>query len=359
LLILTVACGSEIQTLMPEEAYNKSSIITGAFNPNHDDKPEEEDIYTPGDTDIGFGETEKLPVYYTDFDYNGAGEQAREYLNGFLDQNGFLLEFKRFGGSGDSYQIVEAQTMFIDENIHKNAVFMPFLLMDSVRNDPNYLSRFKDIYDSGMRYAPNYTRHPYVAGRNAPGELRIMPTQFNKYFPRYASVLIREDIAAGYEKEVRSAAEYVELLRWLKGREPDAVPGVAVPYAAGRSIPFDFFMPDWGYWSDAGNWYCFASEIGPNDTSPAYSMPEFGRALEEFTGLWRDGFLYMKNLGRPERQKFEDFPTALLYFYDFFDPRQSGDHTGEFASFDAAGYRIYAMYGVQTPVCECEGGGYY
>jgi hypothetical protein len=67
----------------------------------------------------------------------------------------------------------------------------------------------------------------------------------------------------------------------------------------------------------------------------------------------------MKNLGRPERQKFGDFPTALLYFYDFSDPRQSGDHTGEFAAFDAAGYRIYAMYGDRTPVCEYEGSGYY
>jgi hypothetical protein len=88
-------------------------------------------------------------------------------------------------------------------------------------------------------------------------------------------------------------------------------------------------------------------------------MPEFGRALEEFTNLWRAGLIYFKNFGRPNMRNLADFPTGLFYFYDFFDPRLSNDYTGEFASFDASGYRIYALYGGQTPVCEYERGDYY
>jgi hypothetical protein len=359
---LTVACGMEKQSPMPEGADNNSPAITGALRPGLDDEPEDGEVYTPGDVDISVGKTERLPVYYSDFDYGGMGEQAREYLNAFLDKNGFDLEFRRFDGTGDPYQSAEAQNRFIDENISKNAVFMPIFLMDlmdNVTNDPDYLGRFKDLYDTGARYAPNYIRHPYTAGRNEPGELRIMPAQLNKNFHRYLSIIIREDIAAGYGTEVRTAQEYIELLRWLKARDPDSVPGAAVPYFPGRSAPFDLFMPEWGYWSDSGMWYCFASAIGSNDTRPAYSMPEFGRALDEFTGLWREELLYMKNFGRPDSRGLEDSPTCLLYFYDFFDPRQSNDYTGEFAAFDFSGYRIYAMYGGQTPICEYERGNYF
>jgi hypothetical protein len=191
-----------------------------------------------------------------------------------------------------------------------------------------------------------------------------MPAMFQNVYPEFPAVLIREDIAAEYGNEVRTASQYIELLRWLKTKNnnPDYIPGATFPYlpeSSGKIMAYDFYMPEWGYWTPRFSWHYFASEIVSNDTRPSYSMPEASRAIEEFTGLWRDGLLLMKNIFYRENPELSEFPTILFYFYDFFEPNYYHAEKSGTLKFDASGYRIYAMYGGVLPVIEYPDGDYW
>jgi hypothetical protein len=224
-------------------------------------------------------------------------------------------------------------------------------------NDPELQGQFADFYDNGMRYAPNYTRHLHVENMNVPGELRIMPTMFRQEYPPFVSVLIREDIAAEYGNEVRTASEYIELLEWLKARDPKSVPGATIPYMFRDNIILNFYMPEWGYWAVSHNCWS-AALIGTNETRTTYNMPELSRAIQEFTKLWRTGYLYMKNADWLGTRRLGDFPTVLLYFYYFMGDRSVDEYITEFSSFDASGYRIYALYGGKMPLLDNAGKDY-
>jgi hypothetical protein len=94
-----------------------------------DAAPPEPDVYTPGDTDIGINaENGKLPVYI--YKISSDGDQALEYLNEFLDKNGFGLEFRFFEVVAGTKNEERLQKQFIDDNIHENVVFMPRSLPD-------------------------------------------------------------------------------------------------------------------------------------------------------------------------------------------------------------------------------------
>jgi hypothetical protein len=120
-----------------------------------------------------------------------------------------------------------------------------------------------------------------------------MPTQFKKVFDSFPAVLIREETANEYGKEIRTASEYIDLLMWLKAQYQESMPGTAIPcFQPRKNIVLDFFMPDQGYWSVFGNWEWYVTSIGSNDTRVSYPMPEIRIAIERFIDLWRDEFLY-------------------------------------------------------------------
>jgi hypothetical protein len=111
-------------------------------------------------------------------------------------------------------------------------------------------------------------------------------------------------------------------------------------------------MPEWGYWSEKGSWPYYASVIGTNETRPSYLLPETSRVLEQFTDLWRDGLLFVKNDFTLRTPEFTEFPTALVYFYDLFYPNAIFAERTGFDRLDFSGYRVYAMYGGIQPVAE-------
>jgi hypothetical protein len=218
-------------------------------------------------------------------------------------------------------------------------------------HDKDFYYQLLDCYDIGMRYAPNYMREQERSSFNDEGELRVMQTHKKKILPVYPAVIIREDIASEYGDEIRTASQYIELLEWLKAKNPDSIPGVAVPmtpYVSGFKMPHDFFMPEWGYWNGTGKWEWSVLDIQTNDARAVYSAPEVGRALEEFIDLWRNGLLYMRTYGFD--REFSEFPTALIYFYDFIDMFPQRAYLNGFQGLDASLYRIYALYNGKMPL---------
>jgi hypothetical protein len=343
ILFLLTACGSnKLNYDTDVEKHNTTNQTED--NPNN--LTEDSSIYN-GDSRVG--ESGLLPVYIIDFNKAGNGEKNREYLNKFLHDQGFNLEFKFLDNDN--------QIQFIRDNINENAVFIPSSIYE-LQADQEFFYQLGDFHDAGTRIAPNYTRNIKVFYANEPGKLRVMPIQFNKIFPEFPAVLIREGVAAEYGKEVRTASEYIELLQWLKAKEPSSVPGVTVPTVSGVSghlMAFDFFMPEWGYWTNMGGWAWNVLDIRTNDTYSTYSVPESRKALEDFVNLWRDGFLYMKNNNNTRSRKLNEFPTALLYFYDFLDTNANFIQMSGFNDFDANGYRIYALYSGVMPSVERDG----
>jgi hypothetical protein len=377
-LILLTACGST--TTIPMPPLPDVGINSGAgaadtrqvdITPEeYDDTDEieiieEEDFNPPGEDEDGESiaaeRPKKLTVYFTnENDSDEADDRINSrrtltYLNNLLRNQGFDLEFRYFASNED-----EQQEQYIRDHIHENVVFIPAWAFD-LWEDEDFKSQLGNFYETGMIYAPNYTRNPIHSVFNEKNELSMMQTNFKKIFPTFPAVLIRENIAAEYGREIRTASDYIELLEWLKARDPEIVPGMtvpAIPHTSGFRMAHDFFLPEWGYWSDL-HWEWYALDIRTNDARATYSLPESNRAFVEFADLQRKDLLYMKVRNRPQDRKLDEFPTALLYFYQFISNSSDFLLMSGFNEFDASGYRIYAMYGGKMPVHENYTGSYF
>jgi hypothetical protein len=286
-----------------------------------------------------------------------ARTDAADCINRILSQLGFDIEFELFTGSAAAYQ------QFIRQNIRENTIFV--LTEDNFITMPENNFAFiqellgdgllGDFHEAGMRAAPGYTAHALIEAFNNPGQMHIMPTSFIRNHPHVPAVLVREDIAAEYGQEIRTAPEYIELLEWLKRRNPSSVPGSTItvfPFIPGfhQYVAFDLFMPELGYWST--EWPLYAAKIGTDEFTPTYALPESREALAGFMRLRRDELLHVNVFGG-DTQLYSAFPTALMYFYDFIVEPFTGHYQFSGLSlFDASGYRIYALYGGTVPVME-------
>ena len=269
------------------------------------------------------------------------------YINSVLRGQGFLLEFELYGGEDDF-------ETYVRENINENIIFMPSSSHDLIEELKN-AGLLGNFHETGMAYAPNYTMHPYVASRNEPGTLYIMATQFNKITPNFPAVVVREDIAIEYGKEIRTASQYIGLLNLLKEWDPPNIPGMAFAVRPGifDMMFYDFFMPEYGYWAPMQE-FNVVFGIGTNNVYPRYSLLENRIAIEEFTNLWREGLIHVRYWG-PQGRQYDEFPTALVYFNDFISPFIMVSEITGISSFDASGYRIYALYGGILPFFAGEG----
>jgi len=285
-------------------------------------------------------------IFDWDFDGYGGGQEAFTALNNVLRELGFALTFEAFayprGFDNTSYR------EFIEQNIGGNAVFVPFL------GDVYGLGRalmeeglLGDFYDVAMDYASGYMAQIPKSWLDDESEtMHFIPVWRPEPYPNIPAVLVREDIAAEFGWEIRTASDYLALLDWLKDRDPQEIPGVTV---FDWYMPLNFFLPDMGYWNS--NDFRVLHELTTSIAHPFFAIPEGRLAIEEFARLQRDKLLYIKD-GYADEKAFDQFPTVLLYAYDFYDAGVNYVNFGwsAFGAFDASGYRMYTLYNDVLPL---------
>jgi len=322
-----------------------------------------------------------IPMYPYDYD-----EQAFTAFNVTLRKLGFALAFEPYivppvaRGINNEAEY-EAYLCDVEEYIRQNLAENAAFIVNQDEGPPwgaawltdGYLQHRQEfIYGGLVGDFIDVDEHFTAVVRarfgkdvypNDPGTMYFIPIGCLKTYPRIPAALVREDVAVKYG-EVRTASEYIELLRYLKERDPGMTPGVSLMT---YDLPFDFLLPDTGFWTFENRE--LLHRIGSNMAYPLYAIPEGRSIFEETVRLWREGLLILStgyahvnadgtSVGFPatwamtKQKDWEDFPTVLLHAYDFLDPPDDGKWV--FDQFDASGYRMYTLYNGVLPVLEGE-----
>ena len=165
--------------------------------------PNAGDDENPSDEEPDYHISDTLYIYMPR-GYSAYGQEAVDQVNDILRREGFNLEFVMTDYVPldlSMYYQGEIFEDFVIENISegKGGIYLPPWETIWELEKDNLLG---DFYSLGMSYAPNYTLRLC-----APGEakkLTYMTTYFKDYVPPILSVLVREDIAQEYEKEIRT-----------------------------------------------------------------------------------------------------------------------------------------------------------
>jgi len=281
------------------------------------------------------------------FGYSMGGADCFDDINEILDEMNLNLVFEPFIRPASSNNPRDSFAKYIRENLSEDAVFItvPGWNIENGLKDENILGDFYELCD---RYAPRYMEHATEYWLNEPGTISFLPTDFRRLPFPVPAVLVREDIAVEYGRDIRTASDYVDLLNWLKQRDPDSIPGIVSVDLNSNMLymPLDFFLPEMGY-GNMGAIQVYAIGLNTKQVSPTYLLPESRAALEEFARLRRDGLLYMINENHKERGAFNEYSTALVYSFDF--TFAGGLFSSGAYDFDAGGYRMYTLYNRQLP----------
>ena len=305
-----------------------------------------------------------LNVFFSMFkiDYD---EEAFTTLNGILRESGFGMNFQPYFKRWDDNS---GYDKFVRENLQYNVAFVEELFIRrGIHGD------MEPIEDQWIAWwATNAdTREDYISGGlvgdfygvdndytydqqkrfeniypTEPRTMYFMPTGCVKKPPKIPAVLVREDIAMEYGAEIRTASEYEELLRWLKARDPEAMPGVSFLWEDVLNL---FMLPDLGYWSFNDG---LLFELRSNEVYPFYAVPEGKEALETIASYRREELLAAIDDWREDYWKsWRECPTVLLDAYKFIEPIDlNQDVYVGFQYFDASGFRMYTLYNDVLPV---------
>ena len=174
--------------------------------------------------------------------------------------------------------------------------------------------------------------------------------------PRILSVLVREDVAADYGGDIRTASDYKSLLQWLKAQNPEAIPGMAAvtPFT---NLPLSLFLPEAGYWTETDSSFV-AISIDTRVVIPTHTLPQARAAFEELFDWWRESLLHVQYWVTPDDRvvrRYSEFQTVLMYADEFTDPPAYARLIG-LPDFDARSYRMYTLYSGEGPRMAWTGG---
>ncbi len=301
-LVLLVACGTNPaaeEHLSDAESQDVKEASMSTVN-TADAKQASEDTHV-ADT--------LLEVYVI-----GGESPGMAYASELMQKAGFDIEFKSLGNMTEEKLTTELSNS--DTSGNKVYVFNQNAAISLV--DKGLLGNF---YEVAALHAPEYLRNAPTV--NPPGELYLMPANM-LLIPARPAALIKNEVYSEYGKEIRSASEYIELLKWLKGRDGGSVPGVVQMQEFDRQVgrilgysALNLMLPEKGYTSlscmfiqgtGASNFLWMNKDT--NKIDAFYNISAAQEAIAELYGLKRDGLLYFAAEG--ERVDHSQYPTILI-----------------------------------------------
>ena len=241
---------------------------------------------------------------------------------------------------------------FVRHSIDENIVF---ILPDAAAyNVPEFIDGLRQsdllyVFDNmGGLWRSESQRTRY----NELEAVTCVPVNLEMNYPSVPAVLVRENEAVEYGKDINTASDYEDLLIWLKAKTPKVSVGVAClsQELPERYLPFDLFLPELGYFS-AGNQDLFLCREDTNSIAPTRSIDAARTAIERLSEWRHEGLLTILNGGvSSNRQYYSQYPTVLLHAYDFMRLESPSAVNSMLNQFDARAYRMYTLYNGRLPV---------
>jgi hypothetical protein len=290
-----------------------------------------------------------------------------DYLNEFIYYD---LGFNIFFEHTIMEKNVNDLITYMSDNIGNNAAYIVGLENRYAPYAPTDLSNYDrlrgmepllgDFYDIGMEFAPGYMTNPLIPIYNKPDTLDMIPVSRWEMMPRIPAVLVREDIANHYGRDINTASDYIALLKWIRQHYPDSHPGaVCFEHYFRTPIPFDLFLPENGYWNPQRPDFLLY-ELGSNEVHRTFSLPEGHAALTDFEELIDSRLLRLVSQFGYDNMflSYAGFPTVLMYA-DSFHPSNNILQTWRLVSnFDASEYRMHLLYDGLLPALHWPDGHY-
>ena len=230
---------------------------------------------TPHETTLVYNNesVELLTVYLPIPDHH-----SLDYISRKIQAEGFSLSFSALTHAPSIANMLQSPS--------ENAIFIHGLPIAVQLLEQGLL---QNLYDSVSQYTSNMIEA--ASSVNPYGRLYMIPTH-ERSRPANLAVLIRNDIFAEYNREIRSASDYEELLHWLWNQHPDIVPGIAAPMMTDKDFGFNkgymatnLFLPERGYTSLAGMFnqgILLENNLWMNEERQVFAFYDIDAALQSF-----------------------------------------------------------------------------
>jgi hypothetical protein len=182
-----------------------------------------------------------------------------EYTTEMAQRAGFPLEFKerRWLGGPTYYREFESYLRTLDRTIviTHSEVILSF-------TDGFLEEKYSDVWNRSQGQAELYLA--FNQSRHGLDGVYAIPVDVNLQ-PRGLSVLVKNEVYHEYGREIRSAGDYEQLLRWIQTQDWfDTAPGLSAPLGTAVAdsnnlgglwinnmirgiVAFNLFLPDMGY----------------------------------------------------------------------------------------------------------------
>ncbi len=244
----------------------------------------------------------------------GGDAPGMDYASELMQKAGLNIQFKGLGNMSE--ETFTAELSNPDPTSNKVYVLNQYAAVRIVNK-----GLLGDFYEAAALKAPEYLRNAPTV--NPDGELYLMPANM-LIIPARPAALIKNDVYSEYGKEIRSASDYIELLKWLKSRDGGSVPGVVHMQGFDRQFgrifgytALNLMLPEKGYTSLA---CMFTQETGAsnflwvnkdtNKVDAFYNIDAAQDAIAEVYGLERDGLLNFVSEGQTVDHT--EYPTILI-----------------------------------------------
>lgn len=181
------------------------------------------------------------------------------------------------------------------------------------------------------------------------------------------AVLMKTEVYNTYGMDVRSAADYVDLLRLLKEENPEQIPAAASPVLYERMYGYSpiwaLYLPEIGQYPLRQLFHRdnirgeFLYDSGSNTLIPTHESEQFASSVRAFHSLCAEGLVELWS-ARHKPADFGSFPTLLVNTRDFIN-RNMQDAVPEYNRLNMAEYRINILYGDTEPIASSAGGAAY
>ncbi|MCL2462695.1 MAG: hypothetical protein FWF44_08530 [Defluviitaleaceae bacterium] len=238
------------------------------------------------------------------------------YTNQLVQGAGFNLEFKTY--------ILGSYDAFLTQYDDNPGVYVT---TPDIASQLVSAGETGDFYQQAATYAPLYLDMPIVAGDNSPGSLVWMPTS-DMRGPNRPAVMVRNDIAQAYGKDIRTADDYKALLQWIQQNYPAESPSVAtfLPYDEQSGMNWGYmalnlFLPENGYASlnmmlaETGGPATMLWQDGGGKVQPFYDIDASADALLELMD-WKNQGLIDIRVQQFEATDGTLYPTVLFSYGD-------------------------------------------
>jgi hypothetical protein len=287
--------------------------------------------------------------------YSSVEQKARtEYAQQIVNDAGFSIRFEVYEEAPLNDQYL---TQYYEEVESRKEEDLIFMLYGNAPSKPEWVQEamVKPISDDVSGFSPEFIDSFPI---NEEGEVFIATgREASALIPQVNAVLIKNEVYEAYGKDVSTAQEYMDLLRFLKEQDPEQTPAAMSPsfYQRfyGYSAALAFMLPEVGQYSFATIFQNASMPVDvlydtqTNTTMLPHESEHFVRALKDLAALREEELVDFWII--QSKPTFAKYPTLLVNTHDFIN-QTIYSAVPEYRNLDMAGYHLCLLYPDTQPI---------